>query len=147
MGQWSRDELEREFQRYVDAGQRAFETGDWVTWANQFTEDAHYVEHHYGDFHGREAISDWISSTMADVPEMYFPVEWSIIDEERGWVVFQAWNQMVDPDGSGPYRVATWTLLKYAGDGKWSYEEDMYNPAEFPTMLQAWSEAKARAEG
>ena len=145
MGQWSRTELETEFQKYVDAGQRAFETGDWATWAAQFTEDAHYVEHHYGDFHGRDAIAEWIASTMSEVPEMYFPVEWYIIDEERGWVVFHCWNQMVDPDGSGPYRVGTWTLLKYAGDGKWSYEEDMYNPAEFPPMLGRWAEASARA--
>ncbi len=34
-----------------------------------------------------------------DMPE--FPIEWYVIDDERGWVVCQVWNRMRDPgDGS-----------------------------------------------
>ena len=45
-----RDELEREFEAYKERGRLAGETGDWASWADQFTEDATYVEHHYGRF-------------------------------------------------------------------------------------------------
>lgn len=143
MATWTRDEIEREFEQYQQRGRDAVETGDWGPWAAQFTEDAHYIEHHYGEFHGRAAIAEWISATMADVPEMFFPVEWYVIDDDRGWVVFLAWNRMPDPDGNGPYQAGSWSLLKYAGDGQWSYEEDMYNPNEFAEMLQRWGQAKA----
>ena len=30
------------------------------------------------------------------------------------------------------------TVLKYAGDGKWSYEEDAYNPMNFLVMVQEY---------
>ncbi len=33
------------------------------------------------------------------------------------------------------------TVLHYAGDMKFSYEEDAYNPAAFGPMIQAWTEA------
>jgi hypothetical protein len=35
--------------------------------------------------------------------------------------------------------------LKYAGDDKWSYEEDIYNPASFSTMVEGWVAAKRNA--
>ena len=31
------------------------------------------------------------------------------------------------------------TVLKYAGDGKWSYEEDAYNPMNFLVMVQDYA--------
>ena len=32
------------------------QTGEWGDWADLFTEDAHYVEHMFGEMHGREEI-------------------------------------------------------------------------------------------
>ena len=29
-------------------------------------------------------------------------------------------------------------MLQYAGDGKWSYEEDAYNPMNFLMMVQGY---------
>ena len=29
-------------------------------------------------------------------------------------------------------------MLHYAGNGKWSYEEDVYNPAKFGEVVGAW---------
>ena len=68
----------------------------------------------------------------------YFPVEWYVIDEEKGWVVAQIWNRMVDPGDGSLHQAYNYTLLKYAGNGKWSHEEDIYNPAHFQTMLVGW---------
>src|SRR5688500_57289 len=147
MGQWSRDEIESAFQHYVKTAAEAVAQGDWTAWAGLFTEDAVYVEHHYGTFNGRDAITKWINSVMSPLPGMHGPIEWHIIDEERGWVVMLAWNRMPDPDGNGPYQAGSWTLLKYAGDNMWSYEEDMYNPSEFEEMLKVWAQADQAAKG
>jgi len=37
-----------------------------------------------------------------------------------------------------------WTKLHYAGDGKFSYEEDIYNPIEFGDMIKGWLNVKKR---
>jgi hypothetical protein len=141
MGEFTRDEIERAFTAYQEAGERAGATGDWAAWADQFTEDATYVEHHYGRFEGREAIRDWISSTMSTFPGNrmpLFPVEWYVVDEDKGWVVCQVWNRMDDPGDGSVHQAANITILHYAGDGRWSYEEDVYNPAHFVEMLGGW---------
>ena len=141
MGRWSREELEGAFANYQRLALEAGESGDWNPWVDQFTRDATYVEHHYGMFGGREAIRTWITSTMSTYPGNampHFPVEWYIIDEERGWVVCQVWNRMADPGDGSVHQAYNITILKYAGGGLWSYEEDIYNPASFAGMVGAW---------
>ena len=54
----------------------AVETGDWDQWADQFTDDAHYREHHYGYFKSQQEIRDWIKSVMQPFPTMEFPVSY-----------------------------------------------------------------------
>jgi uncharacterized protein (TIGR02246 family) len=134
---FTREELESAFAAYQAAGAN----GDWSAWADQFTEDAVYVEHHYGRFEGREAIRDWITKTMSewpgcDMPD--FPIDWYVIDEERGWIVCRVLNRMKDPGDGTVHEEGNITILHYAGDGKWSYEEDVYNPAHFATMVKGW---------
>lgn len=149
MGRWSRDEIEEAFEAYQRASLVAGTTGDWSGWADQFTEDATYVEHHYGTLGGREAIRRWITDTMGSFPGdvmPHFPVEWYIIDEERGWVVCQVWNRMTDPGDGSLHQQYNFTLLKYAGHGRWSYEEDIYNPAHFGTMIAGWLDTKRRLD-
>ena len=139
--------MERAFAHYQDVARRCGEAHDWNEWADLFTADATYIEHLYGQFTGREEIRDWITKTMSTPPgdEMpYFPIEWYVIDEERGWVVCCVQNRMVDPGDGNVYQAPNWTLLKYAGDDQWSYEEDLYNPGEFMQMLEAFNAAKSR---
>jgi SnoaL-like domain len=145
MGKWSRAELEEAFANYQRLALRAGTSGQWDEWAEQFTEDATYVEHLYGTIGGREAIRRWIGGTMAQPinREMkYFPIEWYVIDEERGWVVCQVWNRMADPGDGSLHQAYNFTLLKYAGDMKWSYEEDVYNPEHFKQMIRGWLERR-----
>ena len=148
MGRFSRAELEEAFQSYRETALAAGVSGKWDSWADQFTEDATYVEHLFGELGGREAIRKWIKTTMAVSPnnEMkYFPVEWYMIDEERGWVVAQIWNRMADPGDGSLHQAYNFTLLKYAGRGLWSYEEDIYNPEHFQKMIRGWLAAKKAA--
>ena len=141
MGQFTRDELEAAIAGYQQASAQAGASGDWSAWADIFTEDATYVEHHYGRFEGREAIRAWITETMGTFPGNLmpeFPIDWYVVDEDRGWIVCQVENRMQDPGDGTIHQGANITILHYAGDGKWSYEEDVYNPAHFVTMLQGW---------
>jgi ketosteroid isomerase-like protein len=135
VAQHRRDEVEAEFERYVARGA----AGDWSAWADQFTEDARYVEHAMGTFEGREAIRDWITTTMASVSGMSFPIDWHLVDGDR--VVMYCWNVFDPLSGmTGDYRFAVVTILEYAGDGKWSFEEDIYNEKEAEAVLARFLE-------
>lgn len=134
-------ELEEQFIAHQQRGQEAAATHNWNPWADQFTEDATYVEHLYGKFEGREAIRAWITRTMTTFPGANmptFPVEWHVTDLARGWIVCRIANRMEDPGDGSVHEASNLTILHYAGEGMWSYEEDVYNPAHFMTMIQAW---------
>lgn len=147
MTTYSREEIEAAFARFQAAAQHACATGDWTQWADCFTEDARYHEHHYGHLEGRAQILDWISRTMAEPINrdmVDFPAEWVVIDGDRGWVICAIWNVMADPGDGSVHREINWTKLHYAGDGRFDYEEDIYNPTEFATMIKGWLAAKQR---
>jgi len=149
LGRWSRDEIEEAFQLYQETALKAGTSGDWRAWADLFTEDATYVEHHYGTFGGREAIYNWIQSTMSqpiNCEMVHFPIEWYLIDEERAWVVAQVWNRMTDPGDGSVHQQYNITILHYAGNMKWSFEEDVYNPARFATAVKGWIDRKSELE-
>jgi hypothetical protein len=140
---FSRRELETEFDAYGARGVEAGRSGDWSPWADQFTDDAVYLEHLFGRFEGREAIRSWITSTMTEYPNNQFtsfPIEWAIFDEDRGWIVCEVQNRLNDPGDGTIFQAANFTKLVYAGDGQWSYEEDVYNPQSMADALQRWAD-------
>lgn len=146
---FSRDEMETEFEAYQERGRIAGRTGDWNAWAEQFTLDAVYVEHLYGRFHGRDEIRSWITSTMSVYPNdqfVSFPVEWSMFDTDRGWIVCEIENRMTDPGDGSIFEASNLTRLVYAGNGQWSYEEDVYNPQSMADVFNAWLERKREIE-
>ena len=149
MGKYPREEIETALAAYRQARDDASRTGDWNIWANVFTEDALYIEHAYGEFRGREAIRDWITKVMAPFPNMTFPQDWCVIDEETDAVVFQCQNRLAhptDPDGE-PFQFPTWTRLVYGGNLQWRSEEDVYNPArDAGRVIKAWREAGGQFE-
>lgn len=149
MASYSRAELEEAFQHYQDEVDRIAGSGDWSRFADLFTEDATYREHAYGTFAGREAIRRWIVATMTAFPgsEMpRFPIEWHLVDEDRGRIVCEVWNDLADPGDGRRHGASNLTILTYAGDGLWSGEEDVYNPATFLRATRAWARV-AEAHG
>jgi hypothetical protein len=138
------DELKEAFEGYDQVRIRCSETGDWSQFADLFVEDAHYIEHAYGEMQGREAIREWIAKVMAPFPHMQFPQNWVVFDEKNSAVVFEVDNLLphpTDPDHSG-FGFASWTRLVYGGEGLWSSEEDVYNPArDAGRVIKAWRAA------
>ena len=144
MGTFTRRELQQALEVYNRARDESSRTGDWSIWAARFTEDAHYIEHVYGEFRGRAAIRDWITKVMAPFPHMAFPQDWVAFDEEAGAIVFQCQNRLehpTDPNGE-PFQFPTWTRLVYAGNGLFCSEEDIYNPhRDANRVISAWIKA------
>jgi ketosteroid isomerase-like protein len=143
---YPRDEVERELQAYRERGNKAVATGDWDQWADQFTDDAVYLEHHYGRFEGQDAIRAWINSVMQPFPTMEFPITWHSIEGNRVTALIP--NVLPDPKGgSEGYAFVVNTILHYAGNGKWSYEEDVYNQREARDVIMQWIAAGGEIPG
>ena len=65
-------------------------------------------------------------------------MQWYSIDEEKGWVIVRDPEPDEGPGDGSIHEAPVITVLKYAGDGKWSYEEDAYNPMNFLVMVQEY---------
>jgi hypothetical protein len=140
MAAHARDEVERAFRRYWQTGAVG---EDWDAWADLFTENASYMEHILGKRHSREEIRSWIKPTMARFPELYTALGWYVIDGDR--VVCEAINRRDDPSpGGGAIDFPGVTVLVYAGDGRWSSEEDYWSPAEAMAATKRYQEACAK---
>jgi len=142
-------ELEAAFEHYQATVRRAVAEQDWTLFAGLFTEDARYNEHAYGRFAGRPAIAAWAVRTMTAFPGnamVGFPMAWSVLDADRGWVVCEVQNVMADPGDGSVHQSPNLTILHYAGERLFSYEEDVYNPARFLEMVAGWA-AVAQAHG
>src|SRR4051794_22644603 len=141
MGAWTRDELEAGFERYQEQVRRSVTEANWSHFADLFTADATYVEHAYGTFRGRDEIRTWVVKTMTAAPGCWmtgFPPAWHVIDEERGRIVCDIRNVMTEAGDGSVHEASNITILGYAGDGTFDYEEDVYNPAKFVELVGTW---------
>jgi hypothetical protein len=98
----------------------------WSALGSYFTDDAVYIDSAWGRFEGRAAIERFMDDSMVGLDTWRFPEEWTMAEGDR--VVSMWWNQLpgTRPDGS-PYRVAGLSVLRYAGEGKFDYEYDVFN--------------------
>ncbi|EON34698.1 hypothetical protein GTC6_00545 [Gordonia terrae C-6] len=140
------DEAFAQFQRTVA---EIAVSRDWDRYAELFTDDADYIEHALGTMRGREEIRAWIWRTMTSFPGSHmtgFPSLWHVVDAPTGRVICEVDNPMRDPGDSTHITATNITILTYAGEGRWSCEEDVYNPMEFGRAAMRWCE-KARELG
>jgi SnoaL-like protein len=131
---FSRAEIEKAFWHFMAVG----ESADWNAWTDLHSEDGVWVEHHLGTFRGREEIRKGIVSVMSQSPPMEFPVEWLQIEGNR--LVYYPWQVFKSPAGREGvvYRFGCVSVMEYAGDNLWSYQEDLYNPREAEQVLKRW---------
>ena len=116
---------------------------DWDAWSDLFTEDVEYIEHILGSKHGREEVRNWIKPIMAEFGEMYTAYEWHMC-EPSGRIVVYMQNRRDNPDPSAPpIDFPGMTVLQYAGDGKFSLEEDFWSLVEGQRTMKEYEEACA----
>jgi predicted SnoaL-like aldol condensation-catalyzing enzyme len=121
----------------------AIDTKDWALLDTCFTEDVTYIEHILGSKKGREAVRAWIKPIMEEYGTMYTAYEWHMIDGNRVVVYMQ--NRRDNPEpGAPPIDFPGMTVLEYAGDGKFSYQEDVYNMKECERVMKDWFAAGGR---
>jgi hypothetical protein len=117
-----RDEVEEAFRHY-------FMTGpveeNWIAWSKLFTDDARYWDHYWGTFTGPQEIQMFLEGTMSAAPGVYTAMVWYQIEGDR--VTWKGLNRADNPEPGGPViEFPSLQLLTYAGDGKWSSEEDWW---------------------
>jgi hypothetical protein len=141
-GPFTADEITAAYAAFHHQVERFVATGDWSGYADLFTEEAVYVEHALGTFHGREEIRAWVMQTMTAYPGRVmtgFPVSWQVVDPGAGRLVCEVRNPMPDPGDGTMLEEPNITIMTYAGDGLFSGEEDVYNPLRFHRMALRWA--------
>jgi ketosteroid isomerase-like protein len=132
-----REEVQAAADRYrtlreaVDRGEQP-----WTALADLFTDDAVYIDPAWGRVEGRGAIAEFIEESMTGLEDWSFPVEYIAIE---GDVVVIKWTQVLPgerPDG-GRWTQSGYSTLVYAGDGRFSYEEDLLNMVHVTEDLAA----------
>jgi hypothetical protein len=124
MKTWALAEIEEAFRLYWNTGMIR---EDWDAWADLFTEDVVYEERVLGTMNGRETVRAWIKPLMVQYGEIYGIYHWHQVDPSgSGRVVFHMDNRRDHPSGEGHLDFPGMTVLQYAGDGKWSHEEDYW---------------------
>ena len=119
---------------------------DWERWPEHLTEDVLYVERIFGTMHGREAVRAWITDLMAVRGDVHAVLNWYVVSGDR--VVLDMTNRYYHPDpDADPIDFAGLTVLQYAGDGLFGYEEDYWDARGAKVAHQRFTEAVERCGG
>jgi hypothetical protein len=141
MSNFTRAELEAAFTTWLSTVQSCATSHNWAPFIALFTEDAEYHEANAGILRGPEQIAGWIEFAMGQFPGTEFdafPAHWHVIDEQAGTIVAKMGNVMRDIGDGVRSETTNILVLRYAGDGKFSAEEDVYDPAVFINQVQDW---------
>ncbi|TMK82627.1 MAG: nuclear transport factor 2 family protein [Actinobacteria bacterium] len=120
-----RAEIEETLGRYVamreqiDAG-----NGTWTDLLQFFTDDVVYIDPAWGRIEGIDAVRTFMVDSMAGLDDWKFPIEFMAIEGDD---VVVKWTEVIPkPDGTAATQ-SGYSRLIYAGEGKFSYEEDLLN--------------------
>jgi SnoaL-like domain len=139
MAEFTRQEIEAAFQQKLALQEK----DDWLGFGNTFTDDAVYVEHHEGTFVGRPRILEWLLPVMERCRGWTYPIDWVAIDGNR--LIYRWRNRLPGPHPDGThYEFAGISVTEYAGGGRWSYQEDVYNWEKALEVLKDWAQARKR---
>jgi limonene-1,2-epoxide hydrolase len=123
-----REEIQATVDRYVALRRRidAGEEPGFAVLARFYTDDVVYVDAAWGRVQGLDEVTRWLDESMVGIVGWKFPIEFTAIE---GNDVIVKWTQVIPgsrADGR-PFTQSAYSRLIYAGDGKFSYEEDTYN--------------------
>ncbi|MEZ5166783.1 MAG: nuclear transport factor 2 family protein [Acidimicrobiales bacterium] len=131
-----RAEIEATIDRYLELRRAAIAGAiPWSDLKEVFTDDAVFVDSMWGRHEGVEALVEFLDSSMRGLETWDFPHFWAAIDGDR---VFLRWSNRLPGsrhDGR-PIDNMGLSYLEYAGDGKFSYEEDMYSESHLMVAMK-----------
>jgi ketosteroid isomerase-like protein len=128
MSHFPEAEIRAAYERLVATRDRV-EAGElgWSALADFFTEDATFIDPAWGRVEGKAAIREYLEKSMAGLEGWTFPHEWTAVLD--GLRLVSGWQNRLPgqrADGT-PYQALGVSVLHYAGDGKFCYEEDILN--------------------
>ena len=136
MSSHSVEEVEGAYARYLEERRRV-EAGEvgWDALAAFFTDNATFIDPAWGRVEGIAAIREFLVESMVGLDDWSFPHEWTAVDGDR--LVARWWNRLPGqrPDGSH-YQAPGISIMVYAGDGKFSYEEDLLNMVHVGELIR-----------
>jgi hypothetical protein len=142
------DEVREAYEHFKAVSDECAASANYNAFSDLFTDDCTYVEHVFGEMHGREEVRNWIVPLMKTYPNdqmARYTHDWVLFDEENARVVFCARTHMTDPGDGSSHTATNWSMIDYAGNGLFSREEDIYNPVNFGNLLADWQAAKDKA--
>lgn len=100
----------------------------WIDLAQFFTDDAIYIDPAWGRIQGLHEIRAFLVDSMRGLEDWRFPIRFTAIEGDD---VVTVWTQLLPGgrDDGRPYQQTGVSLLRYAGDGRFDYEEDLLNMA------------------
>jgi limonene-1,2-epoxide hydrolase len=112
----------------------AIEAGDatWTDLARFFTDDAVYIDPAWGRIQGATEIAAFMEESMRGLEDWRFPITFAAVADDGRHIVTK-WDQIL-PSGHRQSGIST---IRYAGGGKFDYEEDILNMAHVIEDLQA----------
>ena len=123
----SEQEIRATYERYVATRDRV-EAGElgWDALAAFFTDDATFIDPAWGRVEGIAAIREFLVESMVGLEDWEFPHEWAMVQGDQ---LISRWqNRLPGRRGDGSfYEAPGYSLMTYAGDGRFSREEDMLN--------------------
>ncbi len=123
---FDRDEIDETVQRYIAMRDEICAgNGGWDRLAEFFTDDAVFVDPAWGRAEGLgEMLDSVFGAAMEGLDDWTFPTDFYAIADDR---VVIKWRQQFPGTDGRIYEQSGCSTLVYAGDGKFSYEEDLLN--------------------
>jgi ketosteroid isomerase-like protein len=107
--------------READEGRRP-----WTDMTAFFTDDAVFVDPLWGRLEGIEEIRRFLADSMTGIEDWRFPIDAAYVSGDEVVLKYRQVLPARRPDGR-PFEQSGYSTLLYAGDGKFSYEEDVIN--------------------
>lgn len=133
---YDRAEISAAIERYLGL-RRAAIAGEieWSGLKDVFTDDAVFIDSMWGRHQGVDNLVTFLDNSMKGLQDWDFPHFWEAIDGNR---VFLRWSNRIP--GASEDNMGL-SILEYAGDGKFSYEEDLYSESHLMKLMKecGWS--------
>lgn len=129
-------EIRAAYDSYVEQRSKV-EAGEapWDSLADWFTDDATFIDPAWGRVEGLTAIREFLVESMAGLEGWTFPRQWTAVTGNR---LISCWQNRLPgarADGT-PYEAPGVSIMEYAGDRRFSREEDILNMAHVIELIR-----------